>query len=169
MHVTATKLCTVEYGTGALLDLWDGSILFHYVIHWLTRRSLSKAPGGGSSSAKMTPAELIQEPMLGLASLHLHGSLLPATAPRFPAGPPVELLQSKYGAHLASCGSAQISLMGGIVFRKMRKDSRWVNPGAHAGAGQPASSWVTASSHSPQIPCWAPCWAITVKMWCSSC
>ena len=57
----------------------------------------------------------------------------------------------------------------GIVFRKMRKDSRWVNPGAHAGAVQPASSWVTAPSHYPQIPCWAPCWAIIVKMRYSSC
>ena len=57
----------------------------------------------------------------------------------------------------------------GIVFRKMRKVSRWVNPGAHAGAGQPASSWVTAPSHCPQIPCWAPCWAIIVKMRYSSC
>ena len=37
----------------------------------------------------------------------------------------------------------------GIVFRKMTKDSCWVNPGAHAGAGQPASSWVTAPSHCP--------------------
>ena len=46
---------------------------------------------------------------------------------------------------------------------------RWVNPGAHAGAGQPASSWVTAPSHCPQIPCWAPCWAIIVKILCSSC
>ena len=51
----------------------------------------------------------------------------------------------------------------------MRKVSRWVNPGAHAGAGQPASSWVTAPSHCPQIPCWAPCWAIIVKMRYSSC
>ena len=57
----------------------------------------------------------------------------------------------------------------GIVFRKMRKDSRWVNPGAHAGAGQPASSWLTAPSHYPQFPCWAPCWAIIVKMRYSSC
>ena len=45
----------------------------------------------------------------------------------------------------------------------------WVNPGAHAGAGQPASSWVTAPSHCPQDPCWAPCWAIIVKMRYSSC
>ena len=57
----------------------------------------------------------------------------------------------------------------GIVFRKMRKVSRWVNPGAHAGAGQPASSRVIALSHCPQIPCWAPCWAIIVKMRYSSC
>ena len=63
-----------------------------------------------------------------------------------------------------------------IVFLKMRKDTRWacwVNPGAHAGAGHPPSSWVTAPSHCHQIPCWAPCWAITgtclIKMWCSSC
>ena len=37
----------------------------HYVIHWLTRRSLWKAPGGGLSSTKCrsTPAELIQEPI----------------------------------------------------------------------------------------------------------
>ena len=35
----------------------------------------------------------------------------------------------------------------------------------HAGAGQPASSWVIAPSHWPQIPCWA----IIVKMRCSSC
>ena len=71
--------------------------LGHYVIHWLTRRSLWKAPGGG------------------------------------------------------------------IVFLKMRKDSHWVNPGAHAGAAQPASSWATAPSHCPQIPCLTPCWAIIVK------
>ena len=51
----------------------------------------------------------------------------------------------------------------------MRKDSCWVNLGAHAGAGQPASSWVTAPSHCPQIPCRAPRWAIIFKMWCSSC
>ena len=57
------------------------------------------------------------------------------------------------------------SFWRGIVFRKMRYDSRWVNPGAHAGAGQPASSWVIAPSHWPQIPCWA----IIVKMRCSSC
>ena len=53
------------------------------------------------------PAESIQEPMLGLASLHLHGSLLPATTPKFPAG----LLQSKCSAHFASSSSAQISVM----------------------------------------------------------
>ena len=40
-----------------------------------------------------------------------------------------------------------------------------VNPGAHAGAGQPAPSWVIAPSHYPQILCWA----IIVKMWCSYC
>ena len=51
----------------------------------------------------------------------------------------------------------------------MREDSRWVNPGAHAGAGQPASSWVTAPSHCLRIPCWAPWWAIIVKMRFSSC
>ena len=47
----------------------------------------------------------------------------------------------------------------------MRQDSCWVNPGAHAGAGQPAPSWVIAPSHYPEIPCWA----IIVKMRCSSC
>ena len=73
---------------------WKFLRIDHYVIHWLTERSHSKAPTGGSSSAKWgrTPAELILEPMLGLASPHIHGSLLPASDPRFPAGPPVELL-----------------------------------------------------------------------------
>ena len=42
----------------------------------LTVRPPSRASREGSSSAKWgrTPAELIQEPMLGLASPHLHGS-----------------------------------------------------------------------------------------------
>ena len=44
----------------------------------------------------------------------------------------------------------------GIVFLKMRKDSRLVNQGAHAGADQPASPWVIAPSHCPQIPAATP-------------
>ena len=55
--------------------------------------------------------------MLGLASPHLHGSLLPATTQKFPAG----LLWSKCGAHLASSSSAQISVMG-----RVRESSCWV-------------------------------------------
>ena len=53
-----------------------------------TRRPPSRASREGLSSAKWgrTPTELIQEPMLGLASPHLHGSLLPTTAPKFPTG-----------------------------------------------------------------------------------
>ena len=70
----------------------------------------------GSSSSKWgrTPPELIQEPMLGLPIPQLHGSLLPATAPRFPARRPVELICSKCGAHLASRGSAQISVLDSV-------------------------------------------------------
>ena len=53
-------------------------------------------------------------------------------------------------------------LLRGIVFLKMRNDSHWVY--LRVLAGHPASSGVTAPSHCPEIPCWAPCWAIIAKM-----
>ena len=62
-------------------------------------------------------------------------------------------LADRYVIHCLTRPS--LSRAWGIIFLKARKDSCWVNPGTHAGAGHPASSWVTAPSHCPQIPCWA--------------
>ena len=64
-------------------------IQYHSLGYPLPNKTIpSTASGEGSSSAKWgrTPAELIQEPMLGLASPHLHGSLPPATGHKSPAG-----------------------------------------------------------------------------------